>query len=84
MNETKNELLKKVQMYSFLVDEARLFLDTHPTSKEAIAYFNKNLERQKQAEKNYTRLYGPINDTQFSNEEKWEWVNGPWPWEMEV
>lgn len=78
------ELLKKVQMYSFLVDEARLFLDTHPKETDAIAYYNKNLERKKEAENAYTKLYGPINYDEMSNEKEWTWVKGPWPWEMGV
>ncbi|MEG1994088.1 MAG: spore coat protein CotJB, partial [Oscillospiraceae bacterium] len=30
----KNDLLRQIQMYDFLVVEARLFLDTHPKNKQ--------------------------------------------------
>lgn len=80
----REELLKNIKMYDFLVVEARLFLDTHPMNKQAIDYFNKYVTKKKELEKEYNEKYGPINDTDTSDPNKWLWALEPWPWEMEV
>ncbi|MEG1448680.1 MAG: spore coat protein CotJB [Oscillospiraceae bacterium] len=80
----KNDLLRQIQMYDFLVVEARLFLDTHPKNKQAIAYFNKYLGKRKEAEAQYAEKFGPILDSDFSDENSFRWVEEPWPWEMGV
>ena len=76
------ELMKNMQMYEFLVQEARLFLDTHPTNQQVIAYYNKHLALRNEAEKEYTASYGPIRDDEMSNQKEWMWVKEPWPWEI--
>lgn len=34
-------LMHELQMYGFVLDEARLFLDTHPENGDALAYYKK-------------------------------------------
>ena len=41
--DNRDAMLKRVQVYDFALYEARLFLDTHPTCKEALDYYNKHL-----------------------------------------
>lgn len=80
----QNELLKRIQMYDFLIVEARLFLDTHPDNKQAIDYFNKYLGMKKELQAQYNEKYGPISDNDMSDPNKWRWALDPWPWEMGV
>ena len=35
----RKELLHWINVVSFAVDDVKLFLDTHPTDEEALAYF---------------------------------------------
>ncbi|MCI8351945.1 MAG: spore coat protein CotJB [Oscillospiraceae bacterium] len=77
-------LLRRVQMYDFALQEARLFLDTHPTDVSAIAYFNKHKKLCEEAKAAFEKLYGPLTDDQEITSGRWEWVDNPWPWEKEA
>ncbi|MBP1582022.1 MAG: spore coat protein CotJB [Oscillospiraceae bacterium] len=81
---SRAELLRQIQMASFAVVEANLFLDTHPQNAEAIAYFNRYNQRKTLLCEEYTRRYGPLHLTNYQiPADTWEWVKGPWPWELE-
>lgn len=80
MNE-KEKLLRKVQYYCFAALESALFLDTHPDCKEALAYHTKHKKMAQEATKEYEEKYGPITTRSTQNEDSWQWVNAPWPWE---
>ncbi len=80
----RQELLRGIQMAGFAVKEAQLFLDTHPTDQQAIAYFNKYNKKKTQLTEEYTRRFGPLCLTDYEIPgDSWEWVKGPWPWELE-
>lgn len=83
MNE-RQRLLKRVQMYSFAVTDAALFLDTHPDNASALAYYNKYKKLYKEAADEFEAKYGPLTIMSERNNESWTWVNDPWPWEEQV
>ena len=69
---------------SFAVQEANLYLDTHPSDQAALAYFQEYNQLRCQALNDYAALYGPLTiETARGGRGKWEWVNRPWPWEGE-
>lgn len=77
-----NGALKYVRQYSFAVLEAQLFLDSHPDCKEALAYYNKYKKLYDEAKTDYEKNYGPLTVLSSANDESWQWVNAPWPWEL--
>ncbi|PHV69632.1 spore coat protein CotJB [Sporanaerobium hydrogeniformans] len=79
----QSELLDLISSINFALFDTVLFLDTHPTDQNALAFYNQYLKLSKQAVNEYVRYFGPLtsDDVQESNE--WTWVNSPWPWEME-
>ncbi len=79
MNE-RNALMKQIQEYGFAAHEWNLYLDTHPTSKMALEYFNKMSKKAKELKKMYIEKYGPITASDVDNKDEWTWVNDPWPW----
>ena len=81
MNE-RQKLLKKVQMYSFAVTDAALFLDTHPDCAEALAFYNKYKKLCEEAKEQYEKAYGPLDIMSEQNDSRWAWVDGPFPWEL--
>ena len=81
MNE-REKLLKKVQMYSFAVTDAALFLDTHPECSEALSFYNKYKKLCKEAKEQYEKAYGPLDVDSDQNNTRWAWVDGPFPWEL--
>ena len=79
----KATLMKRINMLSFAVDEAVLFLDTHPEDREALRYYHEmNAQRQK-AVAEYTAEYGPLTAGSVTNAERWTWVDCTWPWQKE-
>lgn len=79
---TRQQMLLWVDMVSFAVQEANLYLDTHPTDTTALSYFQEYSRLRNQALREYAALFGPLTiDTAGGNQGQWEWVNRPWPWE---
>lgn len=78
----RRDLMDKIDQYSFAMNEANLFLDTHPFDTEALAYFQKYRELRVEAVKEYANYYAPLAiDYAVSDKTPWSWVNEPWPWE---
>lgn len=79
---TRKQMLDWVNMVSFAVTESNLYLDTHPKDPAALSYFQEYSRLRNQALRDYASLYGPLTvDTARANQQMWEWVNEPWPWE---
>ena len=78
----KKDLMDKINQYSFAMNEANLFLDTHPFDREALMYFQKYRELRVEAVKEYAKYYAPLAiDYAVCDKTPWSWVNEPWPWE---
>ncbi len=77
------ELLDHINKVSFAVDEVKLYLDTHPCDRDALAYFKEYSRQRNEALTEYAGLYGPltIDTADASCEERWKWINEPWPWQ---
>ena len=57
---SRQQMLKWVDMLSFAVQEANLYLDTHPSDQAALAYFQEYNQLRCQALNDYAALYGPL------------------------
>ncbi len=79
----RKEMLHWIDVVSFAVIDAQLFLDTHPDCTEALEYFREYSDMRNQALKEYAMYYGPltIDTTVHSCNDYWNWVNEPWPWQ---
>lgn len=82
MNE-REALLKRVQVCDFALNDAALFLDTHPEDRDALAFYQKYKEMRKKAVEEFTSRYGPIARADYEGGPRWEWVDDPWPWHNE-
>lgn len=78
----KKELMDKINQYSFAVNEATLFLDTHPYDAEALFYFEKYRELRVEAMKDYAKYYAPLAiDYAVCDKTPFSWATEPFPWE---
>ena len=84
MTDSAKKLLNKIQVYSFAVNEAVLYLDTHTEDKAALAYFNKYRSLLREAIGTYEKNYGPLTADGVQSDCLWTWVTEPWPWEYEA
>ena len=76
-------LLQQVYEVSFAMDDAVLYLDTHPGDLEALNYYYYVAELRQQAVQAYEAKWGPLTVDGVMDENYWSWVQDPWPWEGE-
>jgi len=81
---TREQALKNLQMLSFALDDVTLFLDTHPTDRMAIEYYNKYKVLRERAYREFKEKYGPISNYDVNVRNRWTWVDAPWPWEIDA
>ena len=78
----KKEMLQEIRELDFAIQEAVLFLDTHPRSEVALSYYRHVTGLRKKAIAEYNRNCGPMTNRD-SEGRRWDWVRSPWPWERE-
>ena len=79
----QEKLLHDIRVLDFVVIEMSLYLDTHPTDRNAMEYFNHYNRMTNQAKKVYSEKFGPLTlalaDTASCG--GWDWATLPMPWE---
>ena len=81
-NNEREALLYQIMQYKFALVELNLYLDTHPSDRNAIELYNKYLKIEKEMCNKYESMYGPISlDSNYLGDNNWNWKNSPWPWE---
>ena len=78
---SRQQMLKWVDMLSFAVQEANLYLDTHPDDAQALSYYNQCNELYNSAKKTYEERFEPLSAFGSQPLEDWDWNAGPMPWE---
>ena len=76
-------LLKRVQICDFALNDAALFLDTHPEDTDALAYYKQQLELRVAVVADFEEKFGPITKGAYDGGPRWRWVDDPWPWQVE-
>ena len=80
----KENMMRKLCMLDFMATDLHLYLDTHPTNRDAIAEYNKVNETAAQIREDYEKLHGPLcSYRSFSAENHWSWLSEHCPWECE-
>ena len=78
---TREQLLQDLYGLGLIAMDLRLFLDTNPENKQALADYRKVCAEYAQARSTFERDFGPL--TAFNEQEgfsPFSWINGPWPW----
>jgi len=75
------KMLQELQSYKFAAYDLGLFLDTHPTDRRAIMMYKELSRKAKELEQAFEKEYGPLSMGANQNEEAWDWVCDPWPWQ---
>lgn len=82
--DARNNLLRNIQKYNFAAYDMLLYLDTHPKDKKAFAFFKDVVMKTKELKKQYEREYGPLTPYNAAHNDRFTWLEGPWPWEKEA
>lgn len=81
MNMPCNPLMRQIYETGFAMDEANLYLDTHPYDKEALNYYHQVANLYNQALSAYETQFGPLRVDSVTSMNNWTWIDGKWPWE---
>lgn len=80
MLQNRCSLMRQINEASFAMDDAQLFLDTHPDSAPALQYYRNAAAMRRNAMDAYQRQFGPLMVDEASGKD-WNWVTEFWPWE---
>lgn len=77
----KDQMLHDIGIVSFVLVELTLYLDTHPSDREAMEYFNHYSRIKNQMEKEFSQKFFPLNMSMAESSKEWRWGAAPLPWE---
>ena len=79
----QEKLLHDIGVLDFVVIELSLYLDTHPTDRNAMEYYNHYNRMTNQAKKEYSEKFCPLTLAldDISDCGDWKWATLPMPWE---
>lgn len=80
----REEKLRRIQELGFMTDDLRLYLNTHPDSQEALCYLKRFIALERTARQNYEQIYGPLTLEAVEHRCMYNWIDRPWPWEVEA
>ena len=86
--EQREEALLRIQKVSFVIDDVRLYMDTHPTDKQGLALLKDMLKKRKELLKDFASEFYPLTFDCMADiyeevpaSESYCWQDGPCPWE---
>ena len=82
-NNQRQKSLLEVQIYGFVAHEINLFLDIYPDNQRMIDLYVEYANKAREATIAFEEQFGPLTVSDSSNENPFQWVQGPWPWEYQ-
>ena len=70
---SKKELLHAIGEASFVLDDLRLYLDTHPDCPEALALFSEFQNRREALVHQFEKSYGALSSYGPNEADTWIW-----------
>lgn len=82
MSQERKSMLIYLMELDFALVETNLYLDTHPTDENALKLHNTLVEKYRNLECMYESKFGPIT-AKSKSRFPWQYVEEPWPWQIE-
>ncbi|MBE5922621.1 MAG: spore coat protein CotJB [Lachnospiraceae bacterium] len=80
MSQEQERLFMLIERVSFVMDDTRLFLDTHPYDNAALSYYQKMQEVRAKAVAEYEAKFGTLTQYGYATGNEWNWNDCPLPW----
>lgn len=77
----RDELLKVISVLDFFAIDLHLYLNTHPTDRDAILKYNTVVKHAKELREQYECSFGMLMAHDTTSEYPWQWIEEPWPWD---
>lgn len=81
VNNKKDDLLYKLQMYNFALKDLNLYLDVHPNDESMIKEFQNVRRKYNEVKEKYESAYGPLVACDDEGIDTFRWTQNPWPWD---
>ena len=81
---TQEGMLKKIQKTSFMLDDLRLYMDTHPEDEEGLKLLTSLLAKRKTLLKDFAENFYPLTFDCMEGGVHYSWTEGKIPWERSV
>ncbi|NLL76990.1 MAG: spore coat protein CotJB [Clostridiales bacterium] len=82
MSTEQENMLHNIGVVDFVTVEMTEYLDTHPSDREAMEYFNHYMRMKNQMMRDYANKYGPLSlSVADTSSKEWKWALQPMPWE---
>ena len=78
---TPMQQCSELMVLDFVVQELKLYLDTHADDCEAFKMLQECIRMSNEGRKRYAELYGPITIRDMENAATYDWIDAPWPWQ---
>lgn len=76
----REAMLKKLSAAQFTLWEMHLYLDTHPWDLQMVEAHNRAAAKSKAIRAEFEEKFCPLTADKAQG---FEWLKGPWPWEIE-
>ena len=76
-------LLNRISSAQFAAWELHMYLDTHPDDIQALKSYHKYEREAKELIAKYENMFGPLVSSDVFGDNRWDWINNPWPWEIQ-
>lgn len=84
----EQEMLLQIQRVAFVLDDLRLYMDTHPEDKEGLKLWKDMLKKKKHLMRDFALQYYPLTEStmediyeHYPESECYCWAEGRIPWE---
>ena len=76
-------LQHRLQTLDFSIIDTVLYLNAYPDSVEALNYYKKLISERDGLKRSLAQSCNmPTTSFENSSTDNWNWINGPWPWEL--
>ena len=77
-------LKKKLQAIDFAIVDTNLYLDAYPNCRQALDYYHKLIAEREALVSVINEKCGPVSARENKSRTEWNWIRGPWPWELDA
>lgn len=78
----REKLLSQLTALDFMAVDLSLYLNTHTEDKQVVEKYNSIIKEANMMRAEYEKNFGPLCSYRSSApNNKWEWIDNPWPWE---
>lgn len=77
----QDQLFRNIGVVGFTMIDLALYLDTHPTDRKALEYYDHYVRIKRKLSTEFAQRYFPLTLSEVNCDSSWTWGDAPLPWE---